>query len=203
MALPSLFKKSDALLMGVCVLLAAGFLALAATNAASAGNFLTIDSLFFTSVCLLMALTFIAIPAMTLRERGLLKNPFAIEEGVPPARAAEHVHFEGGIGLFAYVLGGLLVLTLIEVALAYVQIHDLRIMLTILMGLSLIKAALIMAYFMHLRFERMSLVLTLVPTLVVCICLLFIVFPDSFRTGSLRTPNTAAGAEQTTGASEH
>ncbi|HYE15642.1 MAG TPA: hypothetical protein VD968_14455, partial [Pyrinomonadaceae bacterium] len=82
MALPSLFKKSDALLMGVCVLLAAGFLALAATNAASAGNFLTIDSLFFTSVCLLMALTFIAIPAMTLRERGLLKNPFAIEEGV-------------------------------------------------------------------------------------------------------------------------
>ena len=61
------------------------------------------------------------------------------------------------------------------------------------MGLSIIKAAAIMAYFMHLKFERMSLVLSLVPALVVCICLLFIVFPDSFRSGSLRsTPPSAA-----------
>jgi hypothetical protein len=45
---------------------------------------------------------------------------------------------------------------------------------------------------MHLRFERMSLVLTLIPTLAVCICLLFIVFPDSFRTGKLRTSRPEA-----------
>ncbi|MDQ5837282.1 MAG: cytochrome C oxidase subunit IV family protein, partial [Acidobacteriota bacterium] len=83
---------------------------------------------------------------------------------------------------FMNILLSLLALTFIEVVLAYIKIHDLRIFLTILMGLSLIKAALIVAYFMHLKFERVSLVLTLVPTLVVCICLLFIVFPDSFRT---------------------
>lgn len=187
-----LFRKSDVLLMGVCILLAAGFFVLAATSAAKSGSILSIDNIFFTGVCLLLALTFIAVPALTLRERGLLKNPFVIEEGVPPARAAEDVHFEGSIGLFSKVLLWLLVLTVIEVFLAYIEIHDLRLMLTILMGLSIVKAFLIMAYFMHLRFERRSLVLTLVPALVVCICLLFIVFPDSFRARGLRATQPAA-----------
>lgn len=187
-----LLKKSDVLLIGVCVVLAAGFLLLAGKNAASAGNFLTIDSLFFTSVCLLLALTFVAIPALTMRERGI--HPFAVGEELSAARAAEHVHFEGGTGLFGRVLGGLLALTMIEVVLAYIKIQDLRIFLTILMGLSLVKAALIVAYFMHLKFERLSLVLTLVPTLVVCICLLFTVFPDSFRALNQRTNRPAAEA---------
>jgi cytochrome c oxidase subunit 4 len=177
-------KMSDMVLIGACVLLAAGFLVLAGKNAAEAGNFLTIDSLFFTAVCMLLALTFVAVPALTMRERGI--RPFAIAEEVPPARAAEHVHFEGGTRLFLYILGALLAITLIEVYLAYIHL-PLTLMLTILMGLSLIKAALIVAYFMHLKFERMSLVLTLVPILVVCICLLFIVFPDSFRANGLRT----------------
>ena len=81
-----LLKKSDVLLIGVCVVLAAGFLVLAGKNAASAGNFLTIDSLFFTSVCLLLALTFVAIPAMTMRERGI--HPFAVGDELSAARAA-------------------------------------------------------------------------------------------------------------------
>ena len=188
-----LFRKSDVILMGVCVLLAAGFLVLAGTSAAMSGAVISIDNIFFTGACLLLALTFIAVPALTLYERGSLKNPFVIAEGVPAARAAEDVHFEGSTKLFLGVLLFLLVFTLVEVLLAYVQIEDLRIMLTILMGLSIIKAAAIMAYFMHLKFERMSLVLSLVPALVVCICLLFIVFPDSFRSGSLRsTPPSAA-----------
>ncbi|HJQ33300.1 MAG TPA: cytochrome C oxidase subunit IV family protein [Pyrinomonadaceae bacterium] len=178
-----LVKKSDLVLMGVCVALAAGFLLLAGKNAADAGKFFSIDSLFFTAVCMLLALTFVAIPALTLRSRGI--HPFGVPDGVPPARAHEHVHFEGGTRLFLNVLLGLLGLTVIEVFLAYKHV-PLHIMLTLLIGLSLIKAAMIIAYFMHLRFERMSLVLTLIPTLAVCICLLFIVFPDSFRTQSLR-----------------
>src|SRR5215213_6220947 len=80
------FKKSDLLLMGVCVALAAGFLVLAGLNAADAGNFLTIDSLFFTAVCLLLALTFVAIPALTLRERGI--HPFRVGDEVPRARTS-------------------------------------------------------------------------------------------------------------------
>ena len=185
-----LLKKSDFALMGICAVLAAGFLVLAGKNAAAAGNLFTIDNLFFTSVCLLLALTFVAVPALTLRERGI--RPFAVTDEVSPARANEHVHFEGGTRLFMNVLLGLLALTVIEVYLAYIQIHNLSVFLTILMGLSLVKAALIVAYFMHLKFERLSLVLTLVPTLVVCICLLFIVFPDSFRTREQRAVRPSA-----------
>ncbi|MGB8509326.1 MAG: cytochrome C oxidase subunit IV family protein [Pyrinomonadaceae bacterium] len=186
-----LAKKSDMILMGICALIAVMFLMLAGKNVASSGNFLTIDSLFFTAVCLLLALTFIAIPAMTLRERGVLKNPFVIGEELAPARAAENVHFEGSTGLFLKVLGALLLLTFVEVVLGYIQLR-IFLMLTILVVLSLVKAALIIGYFMHLRFERMSLVLSLVPALVICICLLFIFFPDSLRSHNLRSPHTVA-----------
>ena len=48
------------------------------------------------------------------------------------------------------------------------------IMLTVLIGLSVIKAALIIAYFMHLKFERFSLFLTLFPMLIFCILLMLI-----------------------------
>ncbi len=194
-------KKTDLILMGICVLFALGFFALAASNVRMAGNFISIDSLFLTMVGTLVGLIFLSIPLMTLHERGMLKNPFAIGDGLSPARAREGVvHFEGSVRLFLSVLGGLLFLTLIEVYLGYIQL-SLHLMLTILIGLSLIKAAMIMAYFMHLRFERLSLVLTLVPVLVVCICLLFIFFPDSFRSLNLR-PAQAATAEAPTGA-EH
>ncbi|HEX8688163.1 MAG TPA: cytochrome C oxidase subunit IV family protein, partial [Pyrinomonadaceae bacterium] len=130
-------------------------------------------------------------PVLWAHERGLFKQWFGVGDESDAAAHAEEVHFEGSTKLFLAVLGGLLLLTLIEVVLAYFHI-PLKLMLTILVGLSLIKAAMIVAYFMHLKFERMSLVLTLVPTLVVCICLLFIVFPDSFRAGSLRTTRTEA-----------
>ena len=90
----------------------------------------------------------------------------------------EHVeeHFAGTNKLFISVWIWLVVLTAIEVFLAYKPM-SIFLMLTILLGLSIIKAALIVAYFMHLRFERLSLVLTIVPMLVVCICLLFAFFP--------------------------
>jgi cytochrome c oxidase subunit 4 len=193
-----LVKKSDALLMAICVVFAALFFVLAATNAANAGNFFTIDSLFFTTVCMLLALTFLVIPAMTLHERGVLKEAFGVPEGVSPARAHEgEIHFEGSTKLFFYVLAGLLALTLVEVILAYIHL-DLILMLTILMGLSIVKAAMIIAYFMHLKFERMSLVLTIVPALVVCICLLFIFFPDSLRSRSLRAARPEPPAASTT-----
>jgi cytochrome c oxidase subunit 4 len=100
---------------------------------------------------------------------------------------SEHAeeHFSGSNKLFSWIWAWLLILTAIEVFLAYkpMAVHF---MLTILMGLSIIKAALIIAYFMHLKFEKLSLILTLVPMLVACICLLFVFFPDSFRSFGLR-----------------
>jgi cytochrome c oxidase subunit 4 len=77
------------------------------------------------------------------------------------------------------------VLTLVEIFLAYKPM-PIHLMLIVLLGLSIIKAALIVAYFMHLKFERLSLILTIVPMLVVCIMLLFVFFPDSFRSAALR-----------------
>ena len=74
----------------------------------------------------------------------------------------------------------LLILTAVEVFLAYIQ-FPVGTMLVMLMGLSLIKAALIMAYFMHLRFEKRTLVLTIVPALVVVASTLSVFFPDSIR----------------------
>lgn len=109
-------------------------------------------------------------------------------------------HFAGSNKLFISIWVWLLVLTAIEVFLAYKPM-SLVLMLTILLGLSIIKAALIVAYFMHLKFERLSLVLTIVPMLVVCICLLFVFFPDAFRAAGLRyefketAPPPAASAE--------
>lgn len=95
-------------------------------------------------------------------------------------------HFSGSNRLFISVWIWLLVLTAFEVFLGYIQLPVIY-MLTILIGASVIKAALIVAYFMHLRFERLNLVLTIVPALVICICLMLLVFfPDSFRAKELR-----------------
>lgn len=86
-----------------------------------------------------------------------------------------------GSRLYAWTWFWLLAITGVEVFLAYIHL-PVNLMIVLLMGLSVIKAALIMAYFMHLRFERLSLVLTLVPALVLCICLILIFFfPDSVR----------------------
>jgi cytochrome c oxidase subunit 4 len=94
-------------------------------------------------------------------------------------------HFAGSNKLFISVWVWLLVLTGFEVFLGYIHLPVVY-MLTILMGASIIKAALIVAYFMHMRFERLNLVLTIVPALVICICLLLVFFPDSFRARNLR-----------------
>ena len=79
-------------------------------------------------------------------------------------------------------------MTGIEVFLAYEQV-GLILMLTILVGLSVIKAALIIAYFMHLKFERFSLFLTLFPMLIFCIILMLIFLGDATRIPVMRPPS--------------
>jgi cytochrome c oxidase subunit 4 len=96
-------------------------------------------------------------------------------------------HSVGSTKLFTWVWFWLLLLTAIEVLLAYFRLHP-YLMLTILVGLSLMKSALILSYFMHLRFERLGLFLLLVPAMVFCICMMLIMFmPDSVRLLHLRT----------------
>jgi len=95
--------------------------------------------------------------------------------------AEDHDHPVGSTRLFSWVWLWLLLLTAVEVFLAYERLAPV-LMLTILVGLSLIKSALIIAYFMHLKFERLGLFLVLIPAMVFCICMMLIwFFPDSVR----------------------
>jgi cytochrome c oxidase subunit IV len=175
----------------LCVLAAVFFLAMIGVTAVSSGDILTTDALFMMSFCLLMALLFAVSPLMYLKSQGKLPMPGfkkTIEtDEVEPVHEVVHeeVHFAGSNVLFSAIWFILLGLTLIEIVLAYFTM-PLFLMLTVLLGLSIIKAALIVAYFMHLKFERLSLILSLIPMLIICICLLFIFFPDSFRSSNLR-----------------
>ena len=103
----------------------------------------------------------------------------AIEERV----AQQHRHHKKA--LFFWVWGGLLVMTALEVYLTYQNMEPKR-MLTILMGLSLIKAALIIGFFMHLKYEISRMKWLTMCSVIGCLILMTIFFfPDAFRILSL------------------
>jgi cytochrome c oxidase subunit 4 len=95
------------------------------------------------------------------------------------ARVAEQ-HRHHAKGQFFLVWGALLVMTGIEVYLAYQNMQPVR-MLSILMGLSILKAALIIAYFMHMKFEVTRMRWLTMSSLVVCLSLMLIFLPDAYR----------------------
>jgi len=97
----------------------------------------------------------------------------------------EHAETAGNKIVFS-VWFGLLGLTVLEVILAYRQL-PLETMLTVLMFLSFIKAALIIAYFMHLRYEQPSLFVTLIPALVFILIMMTVIFADSTRLAHMRS----------------
>src|SRR6185503_12207770 len=179
-------KRQQSVLSIICLVTAALFLALVAYNLFAAGAVISTDGLFFTVVPLLLALCFLVVPGMDMMaRRKAAKAAEASGEVDAHAEPVEEVHFAGSYRLFMMVWIWLLILTAFEVFLGYIHLNVV-LMLTILMGASIIKAALIVAYFMHLRFERLNLILTIVPALVICICLLLVFFPDSFRSKHLR-----------------
>jgi cytochrome c oxidase subunit 4 len=98
-------------------------------------------------------------------------------------RVAEEQRHHGKAQFF-WIWGALLVMTAIEVYLTYKNMQPLR-MLSILMGLSLIKAGLIIGYFMHMKFEVSRMKWLTMASLVVCLALMIIFFPDAFRILSL------------------
>jgi cytochrome c oxidase subunit 4 len=99
---------------------------------------------------------------------------------------AEDVHAGASVGTNVAIWIGLVAITGLEVFLAYEQLQP-SVMLTILVVLSVVKAAMIMAYFMHLKFEKFSLVLLLIPATIFCLCMMFIFFfPEAFRLLQMR-----------------
>ncbi len=88
---------------------------------------------------------------------------------------------------FIWVWIGLVALTAIEVYLGYIELQA-KLMLTLLLGLSVIKAGLIMAWFMHLKYEKRSLTIWLVISALFCIGMMMVYFYwDSVRLAHLRS----------------
>ncbi len=81
---------------------------------------------------------------------------------------------------FYMVWGVLLVITGIEVLLAYERLQPLR-MLSILLALSIVKAYLIISWFMHMRYEATRMRRVMMASLCVCLVLMCVFFPDAFR----------------------
>jgi cytochrome c oxidase subunit 4 len=95
-------------------------------------------------------------------------------------------HAAGSTRLFAFVWIWLVAITGFEVFLAYLRLRP-ELMLGLLVVLSMVKAALIVSYFMHLKYEKLSLALILVPSTLFCICMIIIFFmPDGLRAMQMR-----------------
>jgi caa(3)-type oxidase subunit IV len=158
-------------LAGICVLIAGA----TGANMLRSGT----DDLFLILVCLMLALLFAVPPLLWAKKKGLIGQPYP--EVATHAEADAHDEHHGGTNkenIFIWV--GLLVLTAIEVFLAYIEMNPIY-MLIILIGLSLIKAAMIVAYFMHMKFETKPFIMTVVPVMIVLLCLFAILFPDGNR----------------------
>ena len=95
-------------------------------------------------------------------------------------RAAEEQRHHGK-ALFFWVWGALLAMTAVEVYLTYQRMQPMK-MLTILLGLSFVKAALIIGYFMHLKYEVSRMKWITMCSVIGCLILMTIFFfPDARR----------------------
>jgi len=99
---------------------------------------------------------------------------------------AGEAHAGASVGTNIGIWVGLVAITFLEVFLAYEELQP-AVMLTVLVVLSVVKAAMIMSFFMHLKYEKLSFVLLLVPAMIFCICMMFIFFfPEAFRLLQMR-----------------
>jgi cytochrome c oxidase subunit IV len=93
---------------------------------------------------------------------------------------AEEAHAGASVGTNIGIWIGLVAITFLEVFLAYEHLNP-TLMLTVLVILSVVKAAMIVSFFMHLKYEKFGLVLLLIPATIFCLCMMFIFFfPDAF-----------------------
>lgn len=97
-------------------------------------------------------------------------------------------HSQQRMAVFGYVWGGLLALTGLEVFLAYNQFFAPEKMLAVLLTLSVIKSVLIIGWFMHLKYEYVTMRWVLMTALSVCLVLMVIFYPDAHRVLMLGTP---------------
>jgi cytochrome c oxidase subunit 4 len=86
----------------------------------------------------------------------------------------------GGYRIYTVTWFWLLVITILEVGVVLLRIP--RVALAVLLvTMALVKAVLIAAHFMHLRFERLSLVYTVVTPLLLGVILFCALVPDALN----------------------
>lgn len=175
-------------LIGYLFVLALGVWGAATAAQLVAAGVLTasLDNLFLTLFSALMAVLSFGYLAWRFNPSRLAPAGAAAGDGVAAAEpyvlpedpAYEDTH----IPLFNKIWMGLLLLTLIEVVLAYVQVAGVLVMLAILLLLSVVKAGMIMGWFMHLKFDHPAFSWVVVAPAVACILIMCgYFFPDSFR----------------------
>lgn len=87
----------------------------------------------------------------------------------------------GGYRVYAVTWGWLLAITVLELTVVILRVPKL-LLATTLIVMALLKAALIIAYFMHLRYERLSLVYTVVvPMFFLALVLFTFIAPDALH----------------------
>ncbi len=171
-----------------CLALGAWGFAIVGGQVAAGTLTATLDNLFLTLFAALMGVTcfgylawrfYPALPAGTATGG---RAP-AARYVLPEDSAYEDAH----IPLFNKIWLGLLAFTALEVVLAYVQIAAAVVMLVILLVLSVIKAIMIMACFMHLKFDHPHLSWIVAAPAIACIAIMCgYFFPDSFLLLELR-----------------
>ncbi|WP_144440245.1 cytochrome C oxidase subunit IV family protein [Limnochorda pilosa] len=103
-------------------------------------------------------------------------TPQAQGPAVQPGTQAGH---DAGSGLYVRTWLWLLGLTIVEIAVASLSLPR-GVTVGLLVVLALMKGALIMAYFMHLRFERLTFVYAVLSPLILAVALLAGIAPDAF-----------------------
>jgi len=101
--------------------------------------------------------------------------------------AEHHENVRGGAWYRTYVVTWfwLLVITVLEIATVFLGLPRLAVIL-LLVTLALMKAALIAAYFMHLRHERLNLIFTIAAPLILIVILFLGVARDALNVFFLR-----------------
>jgi hypothetical protein len=92
----SSMKREQSLLNLICVIAALGLFAFVAYNFLAAGSIISTDGLFFTVVPMVIALSFLAVPAQEILSRRLEKRRIARGEQATPSGSAAKLPAKAG-----------------------------------------------------------------------------------------------------------
>ncbi|TBH20466.1 cytochrome C oxidase subunit IV family protein [Thermus thermamylovorans] len=105
-----------------------------------------------------------------------------MERGSGMARGEQHQ----SIGVYLAVWGLLFVLSAISYLLDYFQVEPIGLRRFLITVFALLKAGLIVAYFMHLRFERLGLVYAILLPPLLLLALVAILVPEGRYVAAVR-----------------